>query len=196
MNISKRVRVLIVDDEPDIRDTLAKIITLAGYVVDVAEDGNCALSKFAEHPADVVVTDLKMPNMSGMQLLNQLRAGNSDVPVIVVTADADTSSAVAAMRAGADNYLTKPTSSDVVVLAIERALERREVRVEAENFRRQFRERDGEGLQGLVGTSAAMQGVYRVARQVSAARATVLITGETGTCGGEKRIRLHAARRV
>jgi two-component system, NtrC family, response regulator HydG len=192
MDTSKRGRVLIVDDEADVRDTLAKIVAHEGYDVDVAEDGNSALVRFAEHPADVVVTDLKMPNMSGMQLLHRLRAEHSDVPVIVVTADVDTSSAVAAMRAGADNYLTKPTTSEVVALAIERALERREVRIEAENFRRQFRDRDGEGLQGLVGTSAAMQGVYRVARQVSAARATVLITGESGTGKGELARAIHA----
>ena len=192
MNAPKRARVLIVDDEADLRDVLAKIVSNAGYDVDVAEDGNVALLRFAEHPADVVVTDLKMPNLDGMQLLNRLRAEHSDVPVIVVTADSEMSAAVAAMRAGADNYLTKPTSADVVALAIERALERREVRMEAENFRRQFRDRDGEGLQGLIGTSAAMQRVYRVARQVAAARATVLITGESGTGKGELARAIHA----
>jgi two-component system response regulator HydG len=192
MNAPKRARVLIVDDEADVRELLAKIVSQEGYDVEIAEDGNVALQRFAEHPADVVVTDLKMPKMDGMQLLHRLRAEHSDVPVIVLAADSDTSAAVIAMRAGADNYLTKPTSADVVALAIERALERREVRVEAENFRRQFRDRDGEGLQGLIGTSAAMQRVYRVARQVAAARATILITGESGTGKGELARAIHA----
>jgi two-component system response regulator HydG len=191
MNAPKRARVLIVDDEADVRELLAKIVSQEGYDVEVAEDGNVALLRFAERPADVVVTDLKMPKMDGMQLLNRLRAEHYDVPVIVLTADADMSAAVTAMRAGADNYLAKPTGADVFVLAVERALERRKVKVEAENFRRQFRDRDGEGLQGLIGTSASMQRVYRVARQVAAARATILITGESGTGKGELARAIH-----
>lgn len=130
--------------------------------------------------------------MNGMQLLNRLRAEHADVPVIVITADGEMSSAVAAMRAGADNYLIKPADTDVIELAIDRALQRREIRVEAENLRRQLRDRDGEGLQGLVGASAAMQKVYRVARQVTGARATVLITGESGTGKGELARAIHA----
>jgi two-component system response regulator HydG len=95
------------------------------------------------------------------------------------------------MRAGAEDYLTKPVDFDALLLAIERALERREQRAENENLRRQMRERDGEGLQGLVGASPAMQKVYRVARQVAAARATVLITGESGTGKGELARAIH-----
>jgi two-component system response regulator HydG len=95
------------------------------------------------------------------------------------------------MRAGASDYLTKPIDFDALAVAIERALERRAVLVEAENLRRQLRERDGEGLQGLIGASAAMQRVYRTARQVAAARATVLITGESGTGKGELARAIH-----
>jgi len=192
MQNHNRMRVLLVDDEPELRDVLAKILERDGYAVEVAEDGVAALARFAEHPADIVITDLGMPNMNGMQLLNRLRAEHADVPVIVITADGEMSSAVAAMRAGADNYLIKPADTDVIELAIDRALQRREIRVEAENLRRQLRDRDGEGLQGLVGASAAMQKVYRVARQVTGARATVLITGESGTGKGELARAIHA----
>jgi two-component system response regulator HydG len=95
------------------------------------------------------------------------------------------------MRAGAEDYLTKPIDFDTLLVAIERAVERRNLLVEAENLRRQLRERAGEGLQGLVGTSQAMQKVYRVARQVAAAKATVLITGESGTGKGELAKAIH-----
>jgi two-component system response regulator HydG len=186
-----KARLLVVDDEPSARSGLQKLLTQEGYSVAVAEDGEDALARFAETAADVVVTDLKMPKMDGITLLKKLKEQDQDVPVIVCTAFGDVSTAVQAMRAGAADYLTKPIDFDALTLAVERALERRELRVEAENLRRQIRERDGGGLQGLVGASPAMQRVYRVARQVAGARATVLITGESGTGKGELARAIH-----
>ncbi len=186
------IRLLVVDDEPSARAGLEKLLKQEGYVVDVARDGVEALERFAESAADVVVTDLKMPRMDGIELLQKLRAQDENVPVIVCTAFGDVGTAVQAMRAGAEDYLTKPIDFDTLSLAIERSLERRELRLEAENLRRQIRERDGEGLQGLVGASPAMQKVYRVSRQVAGARATVLITGESGTGKGELARAIHA----
>ncbi len=185
-------RILVVDDEATARSGLEKLLRQAGYTVDTAKDGTDALAVAADHPPEVVVTDLKMPQMDGMALLAKLRETDPDVPVIVATAFGDVSSAVAAMRAGAADYLTKPIDFDALLLAIERARERRALRVEAENLRRQLRERDAEGLQGLIGASPAMQKVYRVARQVAASRATVLITGESGTGKGELARAIHA----
>jgi two-component system response regulator HydG len=127
-----------------------------------------------------------------MQLLSALRERGQDVPVIVVTSAAELSSAVAAMRAGATDYLTKPVDFDALLLAIERTLEQRDIRIENENLRRQVREQQGEGIQGLLGTSPVMQHVYRLARQVAGSRATVLITGESGTGKGEFARAIHA----
>jgi DNA-binding NtrC family response regulator len=187
-----QVRVLVVDDEASARSGLEKLLRQAGYVVDTAKDGKEALALVAECAPEVVLTDLKMPEMDGMTLLAKLRECDRDLPVIVATAFGDVSSAVAAMRAGASDYLTKPIDIDALLVAIERARERRALRVEAENLRRQLRERDAEGLQGLIGSSPAMQKVYRVARQVAASRATVLITGESGTGKGELARAIHA----
>ena len=142
-------RILVVDDEASARSGLEKLLRQAGYTVDTARDGNDALLVAADHPPEVVVTDLKMPGMDGMALLTKLRESDREVPVIVATAFGDVSSAVVAMRAGASDYLTKPIDFDALLIAIERALERRSLRVEAENLRRQLRERDAEGLQGL-----------------------------------------------
>jgi two-component system, NtrC family, response regulator HydG len=186
-----KARVLVVDDEQSARSGLEKLLRQDGYEVDVASDGVAALAVAAERPPDVVVTDLKMPRMDGVELLKKLREQDIDLPVIMVTAFGDVSSAVVAMRHGAEDYLTKPVDFDALALAIERALERRDLKVEAENLRRQLRERDGEGLEGLIGASPAMQKVYRVARQVAAARATVLITGESGTGKGELARAIH-----
>jgi two-component system response regulator HydG len=194
MNVEKkqRARVLVVDDEASARSGLEKLLRQEGYAVDVAADGLGALEVAAERPPDVVVTDLKMPRMDGVDLLKKLREQDPDLPVVVVTAFGEVSSAVVAMRAGAEDYLTKPVDFDALLLSIERALERCALRVEADNLRRQLREREGEGLEGLIGASPAMQKVYRVARQVAAARATVLITGESGTGKGEIARAIHA----
>jgi len=185
-------RVLVVDDEPSARAGLDMLLRQAGFRVRVAANGQEGLQAAGEFAPDVVVTDLKMPTMDGITLLQRLREQDRDVPVIVATAFGEVSSAVAAMRAGADDYLTKPLDIDELVLAIERAMERRSLRIEAENLRRQLRERDGSGLLGLLGASAAMQRVYQVARQVAGSRATVLVTGESGTGKGELARAIHS----
>src|SRR5579863_2279045 len=168
-----KAKILVVDDEPSARSGLEKLLLSEGYRVDVAADGPSALAIAAETPPDVVVTDLKMPKMDGVTLLGKLREQDGDLPVIVVTAFGDVSSAVGAMRAGAADYLTKPVDFDALAVSIERALERRALRAEADELRRQIREREGDGLGGLLGASPAMQKVYRTARQVAGARATV-----------------------
>ncbi|MEY2931930.1 MAG: hypothetical protein RL033_2679, partial [Pseudomonadota bacterium] len=176
-----KVRVLVVDDDAGARIALKGLLESQGYAVDQAADGAAALERLVELPPDVIVSDLDMPVMNGMQFLVALRERGQDVPVIVATSAAELSSAVEAMRAGATDYLTKPVDFDALLLALERTLEQRDIRIENENLRRQVREQQGEGIQGLLGTSPVMQQVYRLARQVAGSRATVLITGESGT---------------
>jgi DNA-binding NtrC family response regulator len=140
-----KAHILVVDDEPSARSGLEELLLSAGFRVDVAADGASAMAIAAETPPDVVVTDLEMPKMDGVTLLGKLREQDGDLPVIVVTAFGDVSSAVTAMRAGAADYLTKPVDFDALTLSIERALERRALRAEADELRRQIREREGEG---------------------------------------------------
>jgi two-component system response regulator HydG len=188
----EKARILVVDDEVSARSGLEKLLRDAGYDAVTAGDGVEALASFADRPADLVVTDLKMPNMDGMQLLAKLREQSPDVPIIVATAFGDVDSAVSAMRAGAADFITKPIDLDVLLVDIERALQQRDLRSEAEHLRRQLRSKNGEGLEGLTGTSPAMQKVYRVARQVAPSKATILITGESGTGKGELAKAIHA----
>jgi two-component system response regulator HydG len=187
-----RARVLIVEDEEAARSALAKLLKSEGLDVEVAEDGEAALIKTEERAPDLIVTDVSMPKMDGLELLAKVREKHKDLPVIVVTSAHDLSVAVRAMRAGAEDFITKPIDFDALIVAIERALEHRDVRLEAESLRRQLDAKSSDGLEGLLGTSSPMRRVYGIAKRVAASRATVLITGESGTGKGELARAIHA----
>ena len=129
-------RILVVDDEDSARVGLQRLLRQAGYTADAAPSAAAALAFAAENPPEVVITDLVMPEMDGMALCAKLHELDPELPVIVATGVGDVSSAVAAMRAGAADYLIKPVEFDALVIAIERARERRALRVETENLRR------------------------------------------------------------
>jgi len=187
-----KAHVLVVDDEPASRSGLARLLSDEGYTVDTADSGKAALDHVAARPPAIVVTDISMPGMNGLELLAKLHESDRDLPVIVATALADLGSAVTAMRAGAEDFIAKPVDLDQLTLVIERALQRRATKDEADFLRQQIRERVGEGLHGMIGASAAMQKIYGLARQVAGSRATVLITGESGTGKGELARTIHA----
>jgi two-component system, NtrC family, response regulator HydG len=185
------LKILVVDDDLATRTALRDLLRGLGHTVEMAADGVAALELFHESPPELIVTDLHMPNMGGMELLARVRERSSGLPVIVVTSAAELEPAVAAMRAGATDYLTKPVDFEELGLAVERAAQLRAARAENERLQHQLREAQGEGIGGLQGTSAVMQKVYRVARQVAMSKATVLITGESGTGKGELARAIH-----
>src|SRR5437868_3830094 len=171
--------ILVVDDEANARTALAELLRDEGYRVETAADGFKALGKIEEDTPDIVLTDLKMPGMDGLELMRKLRTQDSERVVVVMTAFAAVATAVAAMREGAAADLTKPINFDELALVIERQLERRRLRAEAGRLRQRLSERDR--IENIIGSSPPMQEVFKTVLQIAPSRASVLLTGESGT---------------
>ena len=174
-----RGRILIVDDEVNARSALAELLRDEGYGVETAADGFKALPKLEEFAPDLLLTDLKMPGMDGIELMRKARERDPECVCVVMTAFGAVDSAVKAMREGAADYLTKPVNVDELSLVLARELERRRLRAEAGHLHARLAERHS--IQNIIGSSPAMQEVFETVLQVAPSRASVLITGESGT---------------
>jgi DNA-binding NtrC family response regulator len=172
-------RILVVDDEANARTALAEILRTEGYAVETAADGFKALGRFSDFEPDLVLTDLKMPGMDGLELLKKVREADMEIAVVLMTAFGAVETAVEAMRQGAADYLTKPLNTDELLVVLERALERRKLRRETVHLRAELADRYR--FENIVGTSPEMQNVFKIVAQVAPSRATVLLTGESGT---------------
>jgi two-component system response regulator AtoC len=172
-------RVLVVDDERKMRRVLQIMVDQLGLEAVPAENGADALERLSSEKIDLVLTDLKMPGMSGIELLARLRTLDADVPVIVLTAHGTVETAVEAMKQGAFDYILKPFDVQAVELIIRNALELRRYRTENRFLREQAVV--APAFENLIGQSAAMHAVYDLIRQVAPAKTAVLVTGETGT---------------
>jgi len=170
-------RILFIDDDRSGREVALFNLRKAGYDVTPAADGREGLDAFSTAPFDLVITDLKMPGVPGMEVLRKIRAGSPDVPVLVITAFGNVETAVAAMKEGAYDFIGKPFHRDQLLLAVEKALDRRRLATEVRDLRIRASgvERD------VVSVSTAMRRLLEVADRVAPTVATVLITGESGT---------------
>ncbi len=172
-------RILIVDDEEGMRRLLSRVLTREGYDTVAVGSGAEALRLVANERFDLVVTDIKMPEMDGLQLLAELKEYEPSLLVIVITAYGTIENAVQALRSGAYDYIAKPFENDEIRLTVAKALERE--RLLAEN-RYLHAELEGRyDFSGIIGSSPAMEKVYEMVLSVAASNANVLITGESGT---------------
>jgi DNA-binding NtrC family response regulator len=172
-------RVLVVDDDADAREALSEALREGGYAVETAADGFKGLGKLPDFGPDLVLTDLKMPGMDGLEFLRKIHSGRSDLAVIVTTAFADVETAVTALKEGAADYLTKPLDLTVLSVVVAREMDRVRLRREAGALRARLAERYS--FSNLVGSSPGMQSVLKLLPQVAASKASLLITGEPGT---------------
>ena len=172
-------RILVVDDDRSIRETFEQHLGRLGYEVKTAPSAEEALSLLAEFEPGLVVTDVRMPGMDGIEFLKRVRSEVADLDVIVITAFDDMKTAVSAMRAGAYDYLVKPLDLDQIDLLLERCFRDRSLRRRALQLSADASE--GHELQSLVGHDSAMIEIYKLIGVLAENEATVLVRGETGT---------------
>src|SRR6266545_1413008 len=174
-----RGRILIVDDEANARSALAELLRDEGFTVETAADGFKALPKLEEFAPDLLLTDLCMPGMDGIDLMRKTHELDPETVAVLMTAHGAVETAVSAMRQGAADYMTKPIAVEELLLIIERELERRRLRLEAGLLRQRLV--DGQRIPNIVGSSPEMRELFETILQVAPSRASVLITGESGT---------------
>src|ERR1700679_3264130 len=203
--MATRGRILIVDDEANARAALSEILEDDGYSTETAADGFKALGKLEEFVPDVILTDLKMPGLDGIAFMEKAKAAAPGAVFVVMTAFGTIQSAVAAVKKGAENYLTKPLDFEALAAVVERAMEKARLLQETRQLRDRLRERNALGH--IVTSDPKMQELLALVEQVGPTKTSVLITGESGTGkeliaeaihaarprGGKPLIRLHCA---
>jgi DNA-binding NtrC family response regulator len=187
-------KILIIDDEPEIRESLETLLALENYAVVSAPDGKTGLNLLAARSVDLVLLDLMLPDLSGIDVLERIREQDQETPVVVLTAYGSVENAVAAIKCGANDFLTKPWNNDKLLIEIDQTITRS--RLERENAQLKSELRQRYSFSNIIGKSESMQRVFDLVAQVAPSRSTVLIHGESGT-GKEliaKAIHAHSPR--
>src|SRR5919108_618443 len=176
----RNASILVIDDEEIMRDILQTLLEREGYSVRLATNGSDGLDLARSLPFDAVIVDVMMPGIDGLQVLEELRKQDEELPVIMITAYASVENAIAAMKRGAFDYITKPFKNDEVLVVLRNAIERR--RLMAENTAlRQNLQAQYHKFSGIIGRSPRMKQVFDLIIQAAPSRSTILITGESGT---------------
>ncbi len=178
---SSRPSVLVVDDEMGILDSLNILLRNEGFTPFLAHGGKAGLERLGEMKPDIVLTDIRMPNITGVEILAAARQNDSDVPVILMTAQATLQSAMAAVNEGAFYYIQKPFRNDELVAILKRAAEHRKLRVENRSLKQAIKRHERSGITRPVGTSKSWLDILRLVETVAPTDSTVLIQGDSGT---------------
>ena len=177
--MNDKVHLLLIDDEKNYLLVLETLLTEAGYAVTALNDPETALAFLEESEVDIVITDMKMPRISGREVLERVKKNWPHIPVLIMTAFGSIESAVEAMRYGAFNYITKPFSNDELLLSIQNAAELARAHRQYQLLRESLEERYGKHQ--IIGRSRAIRDMLALVDRAGPSRATVLITGESGT---------------
>jgi len=173
-------RILVADDEESMRWVLSKALKRKGYTVDLAHDGRQALALIQDNSYDLAILDIKMPGISGLDLLDRVRELKSDLLVVIMTAEASMKNAVEAMKRGAYDYITKPFDLDVIDAILEKVERAREIAGQVSMLKHELKDRY-QVEKNIIGNSPAMREVYKTIGKVAGSDVTVLIQGESGT---------------
>jgi DNA-binding NtrC family response regulator len=173
------MKLLLIDDDINLCKVLAYQLNRIGYEVETANSGTAGLSAFRSGQYDLVISDIQMPDMNGLEVLRSIREVNNQSVVLIISAHGSVETALEACAAGADDYLTKPFSIEQLQFTIEKAVRFRRLQIENIRLKRELHGRYG--FENLVGNSAAISRVIELARRVADSDSTVLITGESGT---------------
>jgi len=173
-------RILVADDEESIRWVLSKALKQKGFSVDLAQDGLHALALIKDNCYDLAILDIKMPGITGLDLLDKVRELNNDLLVVIMTAEASMKNAVEAMKRGAYDYITKPFDLDVIDAIIEKVTRARDIAGLVVTLKQELKDRY-QVEKNIIGNSAAMQEVYKTIGKVAVSDVTILIQGESGT---------------
>jgi two-component system response regulator HydG len=179
--MSQKPSVLVVDDESGILDTLRILLRNEGFEVTTAQGGKAGLEQIRSGAHDIILSDVRMPQVSGLDILNSAREQDPMTPVILMTAQASLQSAIGAVNQGAFYYIQKPFANDELIAILRRACEFRAVRVENKQLKQEIRRRDRTTVTRPIGKSKRFLEVLKLAEHVSPTESTVLIQGESGT---------------
>lgn len=174
-------KILVVDDDEASCRLMAATFRVEGFEVVVAHRGSTGLERVVVEKPDVILLDIHLPDVDGLQVLQQLKSAHAGLPVIMLTASTDIKTAVRATQMGAFDYLVKPIDPEEVVICVKRAVETRDLHREVEDLRRRVNRGEADSLAQLMGSSAAVSDIARQVEIVAASNFTVLILGETGT---------------
>jgi two-component system response regulator PilR (NtrC family) len=176
----RNAAVLVIDDEEIMRDILGTLLEREGYSVRLASSGQEGLDLAKSLPFDAVIVDVMMPGIDGLQVLDELKKHDEELPVLMITAYASMESAITAMKKGAFDYITKPFKNDEVLVVLKNAVERRQLVAENVVLRQNLQARYSK-FAGIIGKSSKMKQVFDLIIQAAPSRSTILITGESGT---------------
>lgn len=176
---SSKAHILVIDDEAEIRESLEILLSAEGYAVDRAESGEQGLQRLREKSYDAVLLDVMMPGKNGLEVLSEIRAMDHDLAVLMITAFGSVENAVAAIKAGANDFITKPWDNDKLLIDIENAVRQRRLFLENLQLKRALKERYN--FPNIVGKSERMLKIFDLVTLVAPSRSTVMVQGESGT---------------
>lgn len=195
MERNRNYDILVVDDEPLIRESLYEIFRIDGFRAHMASSGEEALNLMKTQKVDIVMTDMKLPRMSGLELLSKVKQDYAEAEVILITGYGTIETAVEAMKKGAYDYVTKPINDNEIKMIISKIVDKKEILAENKNLKEIIAQSNRNSFCSMMGSSEKMQKVYQIIESVASSNATILITGESGTGKGMVAKAIHESDR-